>query len=594
MVLCPNCLTENRSGAKFCKNCAAPLPITQAATRPLGEESVTRMLPTDSQPVMIQPANLSSSGRTHTKPLTAAQPFARRAPGAIFADAFLYKSQLYSDDRQNRYLVTHLEGDENHQVQVCPNPACGAIFSPFQCEPQKFCTDCGTPIGNPLKEFVLVETPSPLPENVTQLARKCLAHKALRVPLNTYVEMVSGKPRYCMILPQSSALEKKPDTRQALTWGVYLARGLDYLHDNGVSFNGQVKEDQIGMVGDHPVWADFTRSIIYPEGYIQERAGDIHALAALIYFWVSGKTRFESDTNVLPAIQKVFEDALTGSGYASAGELATALEGALEVFTSPQEIDFQIGKRTHVGMVRSLNEDSLLTLEINRVQQSISQPLALLVVADGMGGHAAGEIASGAIVNSIAQKALQELIPSQLRKGEKEDRKDWLKLAVEFANREVFELRKTAGTDMGSTLVAAVLDGNVASIAHVGDSRAYVINAQGIRQVTTDHSLVERLIATNQISRDEARYHPQRNVIYRTVGDKAKVEVEVSSHKLAIGDVLLLCSDGMSGMLEDKQIHQIVISASSPQQACEELIRAANAAGGDDNITVIIAKVVRP
>jgi protein phosphatase len=244
-------------------------------------------------------------------------------------------------------------------------------------------------------------------------------------------------------------------------------------------------------------------------------------------------------------------------------------------------------------MVRTLNEDSLAVVELNRIQQSISRPIGVYVIADGMGGHAAGEVASGLIVDTIAKKALEELMPLQVQ-ASKPDLSEWLRIAVEAANTEVFNLRKTAGTDMGSTMVAAAIIGNQAFITHIGDSRIYQINAIGIRRLTVDHSLVERLIATHQISREEARYHPQRNVIYRTVGDKSKIEIEVTSLTLSIGDSLLLCSDGLSGMVEDERICKLVLDASSPQAACEALIEAANAAGGQDNISVVIVKIVEP
>jgi protein phosphatase len=136
------------------------------------------------------------------------------------------------------------------------------------------------------------------------------------------------------------------------------------------------------------------------------------------------------------------------------------------------------------------------------------------------------------------------------------------------------------------------LEGNQAYVTHIGDSRAYLINTAGIHRLTTDHSLVERLIATNQITREEARVHPQRNVIYRTIGDKATVDVELSTHKFDVGDYLLLCSDGMSGMVDDATLQRSVLAAASPQAACDALIRAANDAGGDDNISVIIVKIV--
>jgi protein phosphatase len=185
-----------------------------------------------------------------------------------------------------------------------------------------------------------------------------------------------------------------------------------------------------------------------------------------------------------------------------------------------------------------------------------------------MGGHTAGEVASTAIVNSIAQKASMELFGTESDTNDDYDTRLWLQDAVQSANAAVFEIRKSTGTDLGSTLVAALLKANEANIAHVGDSRVYIIREGEIQQITKDHSLVERLVATGQISPEEARYHPQRNVIYRTIGDKPQVEVEMSSLQLSIGDRLLLCSDGLNGMLTDGEILRIVEGSQSPQAAC--------------------------
>jgi serine/threonine protein phosphatase PrpC len=127
----------------------------------------------------------------------------------------------------------------------------------------------------------------------------------------------------------------------------------------------------------------------------------------------------------------------------------------------------------------------------------------------------------------------------------------------------------------------------------VGDSRAYLINEDGISQITTDHSLVERLVAMGQITADEARVHPQRNVIYRTIGDKEEAEADFFVRQLKPGDSLLLCSDGLSGKVEDAEIWRLVRRGRSPQEACEQLVQAANDNGGDDNITVIIVQASR-
>jgi protein phosphatase len=368
---------------------------------------------------------------------------------------------------------------------------------------------------------------------------------------------------------------------------------LDYLHDNGISFGGAIDASCFALAGERAMWANFTRANLHPQGFVSERLQDTRALAFLVFHWLTGKNQYEHDPTLLPKVSQALDQALSGPGFASGGELAQALEQALAETSVAQAVDYHVGRRTDVGMIRTLNEDSMLTMEIERFLQSVGQPVGVYVVADGMGGHTAGEIASGAIVNTIAQKALKEHMLQQVTQGVSQDASEWLRSAVEEANKTVFELRKSAGTDMGSTLVSAVLQGNMAYIAHVGDSRAYMLNSQGIRQLTTDHSLVERLIATNQITREEARHHPQRNVIYRTIGDKMKVDVDISTHALSPGDQLLLCSDGLSGMVDDQTIYRIVSKADSPQSACEALIDAANAAGGDDNITVIIIRIIR-
>ncbi|MEW5872099.1 MAG: Stp1/IreP family PP2C-type Ser/Thr phosphatase [Chloroflexota bacterium] len=487
---------------------------------------------------------------------------------------------------------------EHLRILVCSNPACGAIFPPREGDPERFCTDCGKALGVGGQSLLLVETLTPVAESVKRVVAQGLSHGNVRAPLAVFDETVAGVQRHCLVMPEVSTVGGHPETRQALRWGVELARGLDYLHANGIAFNGGLDETCFALVEDRAVWANFAGCVLYPDSYVADdvrrmHAADTRALAAIIFYWLTGKRQYEHDPNLLPAIDKVFEQALGASGFASGEELMQALEQAVENAVASQVVDFRLGRRTDVGMVRSLNEDSILTLEIGRVLQSISQPLGVYVVADGMGGHAAGEIASGAIVNTIAQKAVMELMPTQIAQGVGQDRSEWLRQAVEAANKQVFELRKSAGTDMGSTLVSAVLEGSKAFVAHVGDSRVYMVNAQGIRQLTTDHSLVERLIATNQITREEARHHPQRNVIYRTIGDKSKVDVDISVQTLSPGDHLLLCSDGLCGMVEDETIRRIVMHADSPQSACDGLIDAANAAGGDDNISVIIIKLVQ-
>lgn len=254
-------------------------------------------------------------------------------------------------------------------------------------------------------------------------------------------------------------------------------------------------------------------------------------------------------------------------------------------------LDLHVGQQTNIGMLRQINEDSLLVLEATWNNRGRNQPVCLLAVADGMGGHEGGEVASGLIVQTLARAAFQSLLPvASGLTGQPLEPTHWLQQTVQTANQTIWQQRSQAENDMGSTLVVAVVVGNTATIAHVGDSRAYHINQEGIHQLTTDHSLVERLVATHQITREQARQHPQSNVIYRTVGDKEQVDVDTTVFSIPPGDYLLLCSDGLTGMIPDEEIWQIVRDASSPQAACWQLIQAANANGGEDNISVILVK----
>ncbi|MBN2548162.1 MAG: Stp1/IreP family PP2C-type Ser/Thr phosphatase [Anaerolineales bacterium] len=530
--------------------------------------------------------------RTDTRPLGVAQGFVCRPAGAVFGDAYLHRSLIFSDETQHQYLVAQIDPAESRQIRFCPNPVCGAWFLPRSGVPEKFCTDCGTVLVPCGDEMVLIESLAPLSDTLLQVTGRGLSHGSVRAPLAAFEEKLGGARRYCLVGPQTTPFQRRPEAAQAVKWGAGLARGLDYLHENGISFNGKVDASCFAVANEHAVWANFLNCMLPSEGIVADRQPDLRALAILIFHWLTGKTQYEPDPNLLPGLGRLFEQAFSAQGFATGSELADALEQAVQQAAAAQIIDYRMGRLTHVGMVRTINEDSLLTVELERITQSVTHPLGVYVVADGMGGHAAGEIASGTIVSVIAQQAFVGLMPTNVSLPDGQDRLGWLRQAVEAANKAVFDMRKAAGTDMGSTLVAAVLEGSTAYLAHVGDSRIYLVNAGGIQRLTIDHSLVERMISTNQITPEEARHHPQRNVVYRTIGDKLKVDVEVSTHHLSVGDYLLLCSDGLSGMVDDPTIQRVVLGASSPQAACDELVSLACAAGGDDNISVIIIKIV--
>ncbi|WP_195631319.1 Stp1/IreP family PP2C-type Ser/Thr phosphatase [Eggerthella lenta] len=227
------------------------------------------------------------------------------------------------------------------------------------------------------------------------------------------------------------------------------------------------------------------------------------------------------------------------------------------------------GSRTDIGCLRDHNEDSLV----------VTPPL--FAVADGMGGHAAGEVAS-----EIAVRVLSELAPEH-PDGEALGR------AIEEANRAVIQAaREGRGRQgMGTTMTAAMLEGERLVIAQVGDSRAYLLHQGKLQQLTRDHSLMADMIEAGQLTPEEARTHPQRSVITRALGSDAHLHPDIYEINVETGDRLLICSDGLSGMIFDDQIENTLRRVQDPQRCASQLVNEAIAAGGPDNVTVIVADV---
>lgn len=227
------------------------------------------------------------------------------------------------------------------------------------------------------------------------------------------------------------------------------------------------------------------------------------------------------------------------------------------------------GSRTDVGHVRDHNEDSLTVVP------------PLFAVADGMGGHEAGEVAS-----ELTIKTLEQLAPAH-------PDAQALERAVEAANLNVLQApsQGIGREGMGTTLTAAMIEGERLLIAQVGDSRAYLLHQGELQQLTRDHSLMMDLIEAGQITPEEARVHPNRSVITRAIGSDPHMKPDIYELNISAGDRLLLCSDGLSTMLEDDEIQTIMRHTPSPQQCASDLVDAALQAGGYDNVTVVVVDI---
>ncbi|PJF36788.1 MAG: serine/threonine-protein phosphatase [Candidatus Thermofonsia Clade 1 bacterium] len=256
-------------------------------------------------------------------------------------------------------------------------------------------------------------------------------------------------------------------------------------------------------------------------------------------------------------------------------------------FAAPPSKHLSYGANSHKGMVRANNQDSLFAL---LSAQQGAQPMpdfGLFVVADGMGGHEYGERASALAVRVVSQHILQNYYLKRLAEAEDLYIGEILSEALEKANQVVAREAPEGGT----TVTVAVVHGTIAYFAHVGDSRAYYITEDGIVQLTKDHSLVQRLVDLDHLTPDEAAVHPQRNVLYRAIGQNENLEVDSFMKPLEDGARLLLCSDGLWNLVDEERIRQVVSSAATPQEACDRLVTLANDKGGNDNITVVLVQL---
>jgi len=227
------------------------------------------------------------------------------------------------------------------------------------------------------------------------------------------------------------------------------------------------------------------------------------------------------------------------------------------------------------GLVREKNEDSYIIFECGGT---------FAVVADGMGGHNAGEVAS-----FVAVQKIREYIESNI---EKDDIKNVLREAFETANEAVFEQAHTSHKyfSMGTTAVLAYIKDDRLYVVNVGDSRAYLITENRISQITRDHSVVAELVRRGEITKIEAENHPQKNMITKAIGTDFKVKPDIFEYEIEYNDIVILCSDGLYSMVSDEEILHIMLTERALQSRLEELKSLANERGGFDNITIIAAK----
>ena len=258
-----------------------------------------------------------------------------------------------------------------------------------------------------------------------------------------------------------------------------------------------------------------------------------------------------------------------------------------ELETAAQPLSYGIA--SDVGMLRDNNEDASFAMHWHSITIEDRPDFGFFVVADGMGGHLDGEKAAGIAVETLAAEMMETIYAPLLRDFHAADSPtilDALVSASEKANLAV--IKRVPGG--GTTLSTVAVIGNLAYLVHVGDSRAYLIHDDQIEQLTTDHTLVQRLIEMKEITPEEAEFYPQKNVLYRAIGQNEQLKVERMIRTLPPSSQMIICSDGLWDLVEDETMKRVAQESATPQHACDELVALANERGGTDNITVIILK----
>jgi serine/threonine protein phosphatase PrpC len=401
----------------------------------------------------------------------------------------------------------------------------------------------------------------------------------------------------------------------AIALALQVCQAVSFVHKRGLRLNdicpesvaiaadGRVKMTGLSYVSNDnelqsdPIFNDgYTAPEIYRGKKVDKRA-DIFSVGALLYTLLTGD-RLQSETwreeagpirfypphVVSPSLEQLILRAVQfnpGDRWPN----IDALKG--ELLKQSGEFKIRAASMTDVGMMRELNEDSVLALEFFRDSQVEPSQNFIYAVCDGMGGAEAGETAS-----AIAVQTIRDYVENRFRRGETQALGDTLTGALEEANRLIIEYQKERpeARGMGSTGVCAAIVPPDGAVAWVGDSRAYIVEGGTLRQLTKDHSLVQRLVEIGQITAEEARHHEHKNVITRSLGARQSgvAGAEMLAFKLRRGDRLLLCSDGLMAHVEDPAIAEIMKRYDDPYPTARELIAAANAGGGSDNISVIV------
>ena len=480
-----------------------------------------------------------------------------------------------------------------HQVS---SPAPGA---------ELLCSHCQTPLQPVLIHEHAVSgqlaITSRIPE-LLDLSRNCpgvLRHQAI-IPYGRNVFAVVEHPGKWGVVVRG---RQQRSLDQSLATVIQIGRIIEVLHQRGFTFAGKgsvLRESLVNVGGATELFLSNLGAceLLASDATLahRQRSSDIVFLIELLVFLLTGREASSSHLSPLPApLVPIVQHAMRGE-YAAVGDLLRDFERLPVTQLPDRPLKPMHGQLTDVGRHHAVNEDTIVTFTFDKEQDRKTVPIGFYLIADGMGGHDAGNVASRTVYEVVTSTVLNMKVLPDIHKSTRklgvDVSGDLLKQAIQEANVRLQRQAQARGNDMGSTVTAALLIGHLATIANVGDSRTYLLRGGRLEQITQDHSLVARLVDAQAIKPEQARQHPQRNRIYRSLGQKADLVVDTFTVPLERGDRLILCCDGLWSMVEDSDIQRLVEQARTPQDACDALVAAANRAGGEDNISVIVVEMV--
>ncbi len=453
---------------------------------------------------------------------------------------------------------------------------CGHCRSELTPREATACVTCGYPLGERQRYLMSVRWDRRYYEAYSRFYEKQFEHPAILRPDDVLMHdgLLCSLVRYQdegLLIDQVAPLH----ARELLELAMRLAGVVAWLHRQGISMH---RVDRANLLvrrnARHPLLFDPDVQEVFPGEVPGEfRTQEIRSIGRMLRYLTPVDR---------PDLLQFFLDAEDG-GFASPEAFGREAERLAEQL-EPTPLPRGIAAMSDVGLARILNEDSWGWTQLD-------ERTRLYVVADGMGGHDSGEVASDVAVRTILQGAQErfEALPAPTP----EALENLLDEAFQAANNQVKAVAEERQNDMGTTLVALLIRDHLALLANVGDSRAYLLRDERLHQITQDHSLVAKMVEQRRITAEEARTHPYANVLLRTVGTERDVDIDIFQLELEPGDRLLLCSDGLWGEVEGEEMERILNTWRDARACAWELIQAAHRGGGKDNITVLIVTVPR-